>query len=91
MPPLISAGLKSSKPSSWTSRSLLAAIASIASSGRSANSSSASRTFSSSVIEPKSAPLWYITPILRRMRRRAAPWALVMSSPSMKMWPAAGA
>ena len=63
------------------------AIRSMASAGRSVNSSSGRRTFSRSVIEPNSAPLWYITPILRRMRVRSSPSALVMSSPSIRMCP----
>ena len=48
-------------------------------------------TFSSSVIEPNSAPDWYITPILRRIARRASPSAAVtMSSPSISTRPASG-
>ena len=34
------------------------------------NTSSGRRTFSSSVIEPNSAPDWYITPNLRRIASR---------------------
>jgi hypothetical protein len=53
-------------------------------------SSSGRRTFSSSVIEPNSAPLWYITPILFRIARRAVPSAVTISSPSIRMLPPIG-
>jgi hypothetical protein len=47
------------------------------------NASIGSRTFSSSVMEPKSAPDWYITPNARRIRSRSSPLAVTMSLPSM--------
>ena len=41
-------------------------------------------TFSSTLIDPKSAPDWYITPIFRRMRARFAPF---ISSPATVIFP----
>ena len=64
--------------------------ASFSSAPRSVNSSSGRQTFSSTVIEPKSAPLWYMTPNLRSSRRRSSPSAVTMSSPSKRIRPAAG-
>ena len=58
--------------SSPTSSSFIRAMRSIASSGRSVYTSSGSRTFSSSVIEPNSAPDWYITPNRRWIRSSIA-------------------
>ena len=56
MPPESSAGRWPVNPSRPTSSSFIRATRSIASSGRSVYSSSGSRTFSSSVIDPNSAP-----------------------------------
>ena len=44
-------------------------VPSIASDGRSVNSSSGSRTLSINVIEPNRAPIWYMTPNFSVMRR----------------------
>ena len=57
MPPLISEGRCPQKAPSPTSSSFMRAIRSIAGCGSAVYSSSGRRTFSSSVIEPNSAPL----------------------------------
>ena len=41
------------------------------------------RTFSSSVIDPNSAPDWYMTPKRRRMTSSSSSPAATMSSPPM--------
>ena len=74
MPPESSAGMCPVNASSPTSSSFIRATRSIASSGRSVYTSSGRRTFSSSVIDPNSAPDWYMTPnrrwIALQLRRR---------------------
>ena len=90
MPPESSAGMCPVNASRPTSSSFIRATRSIASSGRSVYTSSGSRTFSSSVIDPNSAPDWYMTPNRRWMRSSVDSSAVTMSSPSMKTWPAIG-
>ena len=63
MPPEISAGRCPVNWSRPTSSSFIRATRSIAAAGSDVYSSSGSRTFSASVIEPNSAPDWYITPM----------------------------
>ena len=57
---------------------------------RSVYSSSGSRTFSSSVIEPNNAPDWYMTPNLRMISRRSSSPAEVRSLPLISTRPASG-
>ena len=90
MPPEISFGRWPVNCTRPTSASFIRASRSICSLSRCVNASSGSRTFSSSVIEPNSAPDWYMTPNLRRIASRASPSAVTMSSPSMYTWPASG-
>ncbi len=65
------------------------ATRSIASSGRSVYTSSGRRTFSSSVIEPNSAPDWYITPNLRSSPSRTSS-PTHSGSPSISTRPSSG-
>ena len=90
MPPLSSAGERCTADIRPTRYSFVRATRSIASSSNSVNSSSGSRTFSSVLIEPNKAPIWYITPNLRMIERRAGPSAVTMSSPSIAMRPRSG-
>ena len=73
MPPEISAGISPAASASPTRPSLTRATASRPSGGRSVNISSGSMTFSSSVMEPNSAPDWNITPMSRRIAQRRQP------------------
>ena len=85
MPPEMSDGILSAASFSPTSSSCINASSRRACAGRRVNSSSGSMTFSSTLIEPNSAPLWYMTPILRRIRARLAG---VISSPPTRIVPA---
>ena len=85
IPPDISDGILSAASSSSTSRR-----SDLARSNRSCflspeNSSSGSMTFSRHVIDPKSAPDWYITPILRKSPSRVLRFH---SSPATVNFPA---
>ena len=90
MPPEISEGCFIACAPRPTSPSLARAMSSITSRGRSVNSSSGSRTFSSSVLPPKSAPSWYMTPKRRRTERIASSSAVTMSTPPIVIEPDSG-
>ena len=62
----------------------------MASSGSSVAVSSGSRTFSSNVIEPNSAPDWYITPKRDRMRSRVSLSEVTMSASPNRICPRIG-
>ena len=87
MPPEISFGRCPVNCTRPTRSSFMRASSSICSPSSCVNASSGRRTFSSSVIEPNSAPDWYMTPNLRRIASRASPSAVTMSSPSISTWP----
>ena len=85
MPPEISDGKRSAASSSSTSASSEQARSMRSDFFMAVNSSSGSMTFSTQVIDPKSAPDWYITPILRQS---AARFASVHSIPATVSHPA---
>ena len=72
MPPERSLGILSAASRSPTRSSCMSASVRRAAAGRRVNSSSGSITFSSTFIDPNSAPDWYITPIFRNILARFA-------------------
>ena len=84
MPPERSFGIFSAASRRPTRSSCMSASVRRASAGRRVNSSRGSITFSRTLIDPKSAPDWYITPIFRRIRGRFAGF---ISSPATTIFP----
>ena len=90
IPPESSAGINDSAlPISTWCRSMRA-VRFLAASARSVNWSSGKRTFWSTVSDPNSAPLWYITPRPRCSSAFSLALAFTILRPAMRMSPAMG-
>ena len=90
MPPEISLGFLSACAARPTSPSLERAKSSIAAGESAVNSANGSRTFSSNVMPPNSAPSWYIIPNRRRTDCNVSSAAPAISIPSITMLPVNG-